>query len=141
MASDAETANTLVLFPIAVLIVFGLGAVAIDAATLFLGQRRLADLSAAIANDAVAAIDIASFYRPDEDLRLDATRAAVRAGQLRAGQTEDRGLEDVDCALAVDIDRVTVRCSGQVRPILASFWPLSERRRVSVSETAVGVER
>jgi len=43
-----------VLFPVGVLILFGLGAVAIDSATVFLAQRRLADLSAAIANDAVS---------------------------------------------------------------------------------------
>lgn len=142
MASDhGQSGNTLVLFPAAVLIVFGLGALAIDAATIFLGQRRLADLAASVANDAVAAIDLAAFYQGQEDLRIDPVRASTRAEQLRSGVTQDRSLEEVACALEVDGQAVTVRCTGRARPILAPFWPVGATRDLTASETATGQQR
>lgn len=133
-----EAGNTLILFPVGVLILFGLGAVAIDSATIFLAQRRLADLSAAIANDAVSGVDIASFYRTDGTLTLDGDRGAIRTVQLRAGQSQDRAFEAVACTVDTVGNRATAVCSGQVRPILATFLPGSDRRRLSATETAVG---
>jgi hypothetical protein len=127
-----------VLFPVGVLILFGLGAVALDSATVFLAQRRLADLSAAIANDAVAGVDIASFYGTDGTVRLDGSRGASRIDQLRAGQSQDRAFESVSCTLDTVGNRATVVCTGQVRPILATFLPSGSNRSLTATETALG---
>lgn len=133
-----EAGNTLVLFPVGVLILFGLGAVAIDSATVFLAQRRLADLSAAIANDAVAGVDIASFYGTDGTIRLDASRGYERTRQLRTGQSQDRAFESVACTLDTAGNRATAVCTGQVRPIFATFLPSAGTRSLRATETAVG---
>lgn len=138
-----DAGNTLVLFPAAVLIVFGLGAVAIDSATLFLGQRRLADLAASIANDAVGGVDLASFYEAaggQGTIVLDTERAAARGGQLLGAQPQDRGFEEVQCAVEVEVmePRATVTCTAVVRPILAPLWALGERQELTVTETAEG---
>lgn len=53
----------LALMPAAVLVFLVLGALAVDAAGVFLAQRQLANAAVAAANDAVAAaIDVDSFY-------------------------------------------------------------------------------
>ena len=138
---QGEVGNTLVLFPVAVLIVFGLGALAIDSATVFLAQRRLADLSAAIANDAVAGIDIASFYAADGTVELAGDRGSARAAQLVSGQSQDRAFEAVACTVDAVGNRATAVCTGQVRPILATFLPTGGNRQLTATETAIGVQR
>lgn len=135
-----QAGNTLVLFPVGVLILFGLGAVAIDSATVFLAQRRLADLSAAIANDAVSGVDIASFYGTDGTVRLDEGRGSARTGQLRTAQPQDRAFESVACTLETAGNSATVVCTGQVRPILATFLPSGGTRSLRATETAIGVQ-
>jgi hypothetical protein len=45
-----------------VLVLFLLAGIAVDAAVQFLGQRRVADLAASVAQDAVASVDVESFY-------------------------------------------------------------------------------
>ncbi len=137
----AQDGNTLVLMPAAVLILLGLAAMALDTATLFLGERRLVDVTSSIAHDAVASVDEARFYDPEIDtVELDAARVGVRAQQLLAAQRQDRTFEDVRCD-PPDLDgpRVTITCHATVRPPFAPFWGLSDRHRLSVSETAVGV--
>lgn len=57
-----ERGNTLVLMPIAVVIVLGLAGISVDMALGFRAQRELEDLAAGIANDAVTAIDLDAFY-------------------------------------------------------------------------------
>lgn len=135
-----QAGNTLVLFPAAVLILFGLGAVAIDSATIFLAQRRLADLSAAIANDAVSGVDLASFYGNADAIRLDGDRGTARAEQLRSAQSQDRAFEEVACTVEVTGDTATATCRGLVRPILASLWSTDERRQLTATEAAVGLQ-
>ena len=44
---DSERASTLLLFPAAVFVVFVLGAIAADMASVFLGERELANATAA----------------------------------------------------------------------------------------------
>lgn len=133
-----DAGNTLVLFPVGVLILFGLGAVAIDSATVFLAQRRLADLSAAIANDAVSGVDIASFYTTDGTVELDGGRGSARTEQLRSGQSQDRAFEAVGCIVDTVGNRATAVCTGQVRPILATFLPSNGTRQLTATETAIG---
>ncbi len=122
-----EAGNTLVLAPVAILIVFGLGAVALDSATLFLGQRRLSDLAVAVARDAVAAVDLDHHYGgpPGAMPILSATSAEARRSQLVAfaNAAGDRSLADIDCVLVVDGARATATCTGASRPILAPMLP------------------
>ncbi len=137
----SEDGNTLVLMPAAVLILLGLAAMALDAATMFLGERRLVDVTSSIAHDAVAGVDEARFYDPDDGtVELDAAQVGARAQQLLAAQREDRTFEDVACD-APDLDgpRVTITCHATVRPLFAPIWGLADSHRLSVSETAVGV--
>ena len=61
----------LLLFPAAVLVVVVLAAVAVDSSIAFLGERQLANATAAAANDAAAvAVSDRSFYE-DDRIELD----------------------------------------------------------------------
>lgn len=133
-----DAGNTLVLFPVGVLILFGLGAVAIDSATVFLAQRRLADLSAAVANDAVSGVDIASFYGTDGAVTLDGGRGTTRTAQLRSSQAQDRAFESVRCTVDTVGNQATAVCTGRVRPILAAFLPGPGARQLTATEIAIG---
>lgn len=141
----AEQGNTFVLFPAAILVVLALGSLALDAATVFLGQRRLADLAAAVANDAVAGVSEESFYAGDSDqLRIDPARANLRAAQLVEAQPEDRALLAPSCLLTLveGGQGVRVECTATVRPIIAPAIPgLNPVREVRAVETAVGLQR
>lgn len=139
-----QRGNTLVLFPVAVLIVFGLGALALDSATLFLGQRRLADLAAAVAGDAVAAIDRAGFYGGNghlADVALAQDAADARRAQLvaLANATADRSFEQVDCTVTVGAATATATCTAVSRPILAPLLPgMRAVHQLRSTETAEG---
>lgn len=137
-----QRGNTLILMPVAVLIVLGLGALALDAATLFLGQRRLADLAAAVANDAIAGVDLDAFYDgATAGIALDPGRGRNRGDQLVTSQPQDRAFESVICTLEVGAGaaEATATCTGTVRPILAPFSGVAPARTVTATETAIGV--
>lgn len=141
-----EAGNTLILFPTAVLILFGLGAVALDTATVFLGQRRLVDIASAVANDAIAAVDVDAFFAQSDEgaaVPLDRRRAEARRDQLVARQSLDRSLSDVSCTIDLLATgppaRAEVTCQATVRPILAPLWPgAPETRAIQAREVAVG---
>ena len=138
-----QDGNTLALMPVAVVILFGLAALALDATTLYLGQRRLADLAAAVATDTAGAVDRESFYTADstEPLHLDVAAGQRRADALASSLGEDRTFEDVRCEVEVEELVVFVSCQGTVRPILAVFWPgLDGRVRQTVTERATALE-
>jgi len=63
----AERGSTLLLFPAAVLIVVVLAAIVVDSSIAFLGERELAQATAAAANDAATeAIDDRAFYQRNQ---------------------------------------------------------------------------
>lgn len=140
MRSD-EAGSTLLLFPAAILVLLALGGMAVDGATLFLSQRRMADLAAAVAHDAIAGIEEASFYGSGT-IRVDPQRASLRRDQLIAHLEEDWSLSDVACSLSVSGDQATADCAATVRPIMAPLWwgDGTRTRRVSAVETARGTE-
>ncbi len=132
-----EEGNTLVLVPVAVLILLGLAAMALDGALLYLGQRRLADVAAAAATGAAGELDRAAFYDPEVPAQLNLTAGQERAAMLVADLGRDRGFEDVTCEVAVEELTATVRCEGTVRPMLAPFWPgLGAELRLAATERA-----
>jgi Flp pilus assembly protein TadG len=141
--------NTLVLFPAAVLLVFGLGAVALDTATVFLGQRRLVDVASSVANDAIAAVDVDAFFTQDTStaaVPLDRARAEARRDQIVARQSPDRSLSQVSCTIDVLATgppaRAEVTCTATVRPILAPLWPgAPPERPIRAREVALGEQR
>lgn len=126
------------LMPAAVLVVIVLGAFAVDATVLFLGEREVANLSAGIANDvAGAAIDDAAFYEGGA-LRLDAVRAE-RVRDLALAAYTPQYLDDVTVEALVfpSPDRVTVTVSASVRYIFSSALPgAPTQAHVSATSTA-----
>jgi hypothetical protein len=136
-----EEASTLALVPVAVVIVLGLAALALDAALLYLGQRRLADLAAATATDAAGVIEPGSFYGTSGAPHLDLAAAQDRAAALAASLGKDRSFEGVACEVAIESLTASATCRASVRPILAPFWPgLDDRLRLVVTESASALD-
>lgn len=123
---QSERGSALMLMPAGVLIVLVLGALAVDSAIMFLGERELADLSAAAANDAAtAAIVERSFYECGR-LELDEDRArevALAVAQQRASDA----VELTGVAAAVHNDQqppqVEITASATVRLIFTPALP------------------
>jgi hypothetical protein len=114
------------LMPAGVLVVLVLGALAIDSAIMFLGERELADASAAAANDAAtAAIDPQIFYECGR-LALDDARAREVAATVVSTRSSDAvtltGI-DIDVHNATTPPEVTVTASGTVRLIFSPALP------------------
>lgn len=139
MGEDDGTA--LMLMPAGVLIVIILGALAVDSAILFLGERELADLTAAAANDAATvALDDDVFYRCGR-LELVADEAAgVAAAVARARRSDAVSAVDVSTTVdnAVSPPQVTVTATGTVRLVFTPAVPGTSRSR-TVGATSVAV--
>lgn len=122
-----ERGSVLMLMPAAVLILLILGAIAVDAAVVHLGQRQLANAVAAAANDAAgAALSDAAFYG-DGRLTVDPARARSVAGisfaaafpPSRSGAVTPAGPPSV----SVSGDQVCVAAEARVRHIFARAIP------------------
>jgi Tfp pilus assembly protein PilX len=138
----SQQGNTLLLMPAGLLVLLILAAIAVDAAVLFLGQRRISDLAASVAQDAVAAVDEARFY--DGELVLVQGDADQRGQTLAANLPQDDALIDPSCRVETGVDDdgdplASVRCDAQVRFIFAPAIPGSQRiSEVTATETAAG---
>ena len=112
------------LMPAAVLVFVVLGAIAVDFAVAFLGEREVSNAAAAAANDAAgAALDADRFYA-DGAVRLDPERAASVGRAAVAGA----GLDDLDDVAvrvrdAADEPEVTVTVSARARYVFAKALP------------------
>ena len=129
----SERGSALLLMPAGVLVVLILGALAVDSAVLFLGERELADLTAAAANDAAtAALDAESFYDCGS-LQLDEMRAreVVRA-VVGARSSDAVEVSGVSVAVSNDVARpeVTVAAQGTVQLVFTPAIPGAARTRV-----------
>lgn len=138
----SQQGNTLLLMPVGVLVLLILAAIAVDAAVLFLGQRRVADLAASVAQDAVAAVDEASFY--EGELALDPGRARRREATLTSSLPRDDALLDPSCAVTTgnrgDGPTASASCTARVRFVFAPAVPGARRlSEVVANETAVGL--
>lgn len=109
--------SVLMLMPAAVLVFLVLGVLAVDAASVFLVQRQLANTAVAAANDAVAAVDVEAFYG-DGSFRLDRPRV-----QQVVEQTLERfgleGLDGLQAVATVEGDSVEVTITAEVDQIFS----------------------
>ena len=127
------------LMPAGVLIVLLLGALAVDSAIMFLGERELADLAAAAANDA-ATLSLREdvFYRCGR-LELDPAQAERTARTVATARTSD-AVELAGIGVSIDNQlsppEVTVTASGTVKLIFTPALPGSGRAR-AVQATSV----
>jgi Flp pilus assembly protein TadG len=131
------------LMPAAVLIMILLGSIAVDFAIAFLGERELASLASAAANDAATAAYDVERYREDGTFVLDLDRAEqIVADTLGASSTEVDLEPPVIEPVTIGGDpgfRVTLR--GTVAYIFARAVPgLPETTEVEASAVAVARE-
>ena len=132
------------LVPAAVLVLVILGAIAVDSATAFLGQRELAGAAAAAANDAATAISPAHFYRSgggaEGAVAIDddrARRVAERAVSARA----PRGVEVTAFSVEATRGQVCVTIVGRVEYVFAKAVPgVARHTTVQARAEATAVE-
>lgn len=129
------------LMPAGVLIVLILGALAVDSAVLFLGERELADLTAAAANDAAtSALRPEPFYECGR-LELDQGAAGAVASNVGAARASD-AVVVTGITAAVDNSAVPpsveVAATGTVRLIFTPALPGAARSR-TVAARSVAV--
>ena len=139
----SERASTLLLFPAAVLVVFVLGAIAADMASVFLGERELANATAAAANDtATEALANAAFYRGGQVQVADTGAQELAAEHVRQALAGSNRYRNLQVEVSVASDRVTVRASGEVRRLFAPALPGgSGWAAIGATSTARATER
>ena len=123
------------LIPAAVLVLVILGAIAVDSAVVFLGQRQLNDFTTSAANDAAAAaVDPASFYNRSR-IAIDESRADAVVALLKTRLP--RALEQVRTTVTVEGEQVTVTATASVEGIFSPAIPgVARRTTVRSSSTA-----
>jgi uncharacterized membrane protein len=141
---SSERGSVLLLVPTAVLVLVVLGAVAVDAAVVFLGQRELGSAVAAAANDAAAAAFAdAPFYEAGR-VEIDLARARrVAAASLAARAV--RGLELTGPPEVIVLGRqLCVRAQARVDRVFAPAIPGAARAttiRAQSTATLAGAGR
>ncbi|MBA2279913.1 MAG: hypothetical protein M3527_04780 [Actinomycetota bacterium] len=130
------------LMPAAILVVIVLGSIAVDFSIAFLGERELASLAAAAANDAVTAGVDAEQLREDGTFTLDADRVLeVVRSTIEGSSTEVELAPPVVELTVVDGEpavRVTLR--GTVDYIFAPALP-GAPDSAAVAASALAVAR
>lgn len=119
-----EQGNTLILMPVAVLILIMLGAMALDGAIVFMADRELNDVASGLANDAAVLIDEDAFY-DDGTVRISQARVDALLAQV-VPLVQDEPLS-FTCtgAVAGTGDRVTVTCTGRTDLVFLPALPAS----------------
>lgn len=122
--------------PAAVLVLVVLGALAVDSAVVFLGEREVANGAGAAAQDIAASLVDEDWYRATGEVRLrcDAGHALDVATQSFEARSAD-WLDDVRLeVVACGGDRVVVRVTATVGLVFAAAVPAA-RDRLVVSAT------
>lgn len=132
-----DRGSALMLVPAGVLVLIVLAAIAVDSSVLLLGQRELANATAAAANDAATlAIDVDRLRR-DDCLEVVDERAYEVAVAAALVQTDAVEVDPSDVIVTVSDLEVRVQMSGTVEHIFAKAIPGSRRTsRVSAASTA-----
>jgi len=118
-----ERGSVLALMPAAVLVFVVLGALAVDSALAFLGERQVSNLAAAVANDAAAqGIDFDRYYRTGE-IVLDPVLVEDVAVAALATSGLDHLEELVIDTDVVGDDVVRVEVRARVRSLFSRALP------------------
>ena len=136
--SRSEAGSVLMLMPAAVLVFIILGAIAVDFAVVFLGEREVANAAASAANDAASeGVDREGFYAT-ATVRLDPAVAARVAARSVAAAGLDDHLDDIvtTTRVAVGLPEVTVTVRARVHYLFASALP-GGPEGIDVEATAV----
>ena len=120
-----DRGSVLLLIPAAVLVLVILGAIAVDSAVVFLGQRELSNGADAAANDAATALSDASFYQAGGTIVIDPRQAlAVVQASLAARDMTGVTLDGPPVVtVARDGTQVCVALSGTVDRIFGPAIP------------------
>jgi len=136
-AADAESGSAMILMPAAVLIMVVLGALAVDSAIAFLGEREVANAAAAAANDAAgAAIDLDEFYTSGAIVLSPERAQQVATASVNATAPDFLDAVDVDVSVSPAGDAVEVTVTATVRYIFAPALP-GASPTVQVQATAI----
>jgi tRNA A-37 threonylcarbamoyl transferase component Bud32 len=127
-----ERGSVLMLMPAAVLIVLLLGAIAVDSAITYLGQRQAYNVAFDAANDAAGAGFDLDAARTSGDIVYDADRVEALAAQAVAAA----GIEDLELVSArADGDGVVVTVRRRLSTSSSRHWGT---RRVTCSRSPLG---
>lgn len=138
-ACHDERGSVLVLVPVGFLVLILLGAMAVDAAVAFLGQRQLADATAGAANDAAtASLGNGAFYNTGA-LIIDPNAAASLVCRSLSAQGNN-GLHNVSLAIAIDGPVITVRAHARVDAVFGRLVPGFGHHDVSAEATAAATD-
>ncbi|MGK2959283.1 MAG: hypothetical protein ACSLFB_13000 [Acidimicrobiales bacterium] len=122
MSLRQQQGSVLILMPVAVLVFIILGALAVDHAIAFMGERSLANASAAAANNAAAAgLNQGGFYG-GTGADIDWAKASAIA-QATIDAERLGGIENLAVSTTVVGDVVTVNITGQVNTIFSRAIP------------------
>jgi hypothetical protein len=133
-----DRGSVLALVPAGFLVLMILGALAVDSATAYLGQRQLHDSLAAAANDAVTAgLSNPSYYRAGQ-VALDPATAARTVCVAVAAQA-DSALHGLRLWMAIDGNSLQLRGRATVYAVFGRVVPGFGTRPVSAQATAVAV--
>lgn len=131
----------MLMYPFAILIVFALGAIAIDGAVLFQAHREAVDVASGLASDISSVLDEAAFAA-DGAIRIDTDRAADVLAFANDVELVDHP-NDLTCLADVSAGPVAVEvsCTGVGRALLLPIGGASGGLRFTATARAVPDER
>lgn len=118
----SDSGSVWILAPAAVLVLVILGALAVDSAVVFLGQRQLSEAASSAATNAVSAISRSAFYRQGRVV-IDSARATQVADETVASEDLSAARLSSPPVVIVEGDQVCVRLVALVRPIFGRAIP------------------
>ena len=119
-----ERGSVLMLVPAAVLVLLVLGAICVDSAVVFLGQRDLANRTAAAANDLAGfAVSDTAFYDGSGAVVVDDDRAVAYTRLAFSPDDVPGGFASWRAEVVTTGDQVTVIAEAEVRSIFAKAIP------------------
>ena len=127
MSTRTERGSVLLLVPAGVLVLIVLGAIAVDSAVVFLGQRELGNAVAAAANDAAAAAFADAPFYEGGRVEIDLVRAReIAAASLAARKPREIVLTGPP-EITVVGRQLCVTAEAQVKHIFARSIPGASR--------------
>ena len=138
-----DRGSVLLLVPAGVLVVIVLASIAVDFGIAFLGEREVASLAAAAANDAATAAVDEEHLRETGEFRLDPDVVDDVVAATLASSSSEVDLEppQVEVTIVDGEPAVRVRLTGTVDYVFAPALPGGpERVEVSASAIAVATE-